>query len=50
MTVSSTLREKLYRAYLEFFEVAERKRRWDMFDDVPWETLDPSYSDRSSIV
>jgi acyl-[acyl-carrier protein] desaturase len=32
----------MYRAYLEFFEVAETKRRWNIFDDVPWEALDSS--------
>jgi acyl-[acyl-carrier-protein] desaturase len=42
MTGSSVLREKMYRAYLEFFEVAETKRRWNIFDDVPWEALDSS--------
>lgn len=29
--------EVLYRKYMEFFEVAERKRRWSVFDDIPWE-------------
>jgi len=42
MDPSSALREKMYRAYLEFFEVAERKRHWNMFDDVPWGKLDAS--------
>jgi acyl-[acyl-carrier-protein] desaturase len=32
--------ETLYRKYLEFFEVAERKRRWSIFDDIPWELAD----------
>jgi acyl-[acyl-carrier protein] desaturase len=36
------MRDKMYDAYLEFFEVAERKRRWNIFDDVPWDQLDPS--------
>ncbi len=31
--------EKYYRAYTDFLEVAERKRRWNLFDDVPWEKL-----------
>ena len=39
---SLVLREKMYRAYLEFFEVAETKRRWNIFSDVPWEALDSS--------
>jgi acyl-[acyl-carrier-protein] desaturase len=42
MTGSLVLREKMYRAYLEFFEVAETKRRWNIFNDVPWEALDTS--------
>ena len=39
---SSAHREKVYRTYLEFFEIAERKRRWSVFDDIPWEKLDTS--------
>src|SRR5271167_3386609 len=31
--------DKFYRAYMEFFEIAERKRRWNLFDDVPWDRL-----------
>jgi acyl-[acyl-carrier-protein] desaturase len=38
----SALRKKMYDAYLEFFEVAERKRRWNIFDDIPWDQLDRS--------
>jgi acyl-[acyl-carrier-protein] desaturase len=40
MAFSAPLREKMYRLYLEFFEVAEGKRRWNMFDDIPWDKLD----------
>jgi len=42
MDESSIIRDKMYDAYLEFFEVAERKRRWNIFDDVPWDQLDRS--------
>jgi acyl-[acyl-carrier-protein] desaturase len=42
MTDSSVMRDKMYDAYLEFFQVAELKRRWNIFDDVPWDKLDPS--------
>jgi acyl-[acyl-carrier-protein] desaturase len=42
MNDSSAMREKMYDAYLEFFEVAECKRRWNIFDDVPWNRLDPA--------
>lgn len=40
MALSSPMREKMYRLYLEFFEVAEKKRRWNIFDDIPWDKLD----------
>ncbi|MGH7864312.1 MAG: acyl-ACP desaturase [Candidatus Binataceae bacterium] len=42
MTVPYAIRERAYRAYLDFFEIAERKRRWSMFDDIPWDKLDAS--------
>ena len=34
-------KEKFYRAYMDFFETAERKRRWNMFEDIPWDQLSP---------
>jgi len=40
MPISPTMREKMYRTYLDFFESAERKRRWNLFDDIPWDKLD----------
>jgi acyl-[acyl-carrier-protein] desaturase len=39
---SPSMREKIYRAYRDFFEVGERKRRWHIFDDIPWDCLDQS--------
>src|SRR5258707_95298 len=36
-----TQKEKFYRAYMDFFETAERKRRWNMFEDVPWDQISP---------
>ena len=39
-TMPSTMREQAYRIYLEFLETAENKRRWSIFNDVPWEKLD----------
>lgn len=42
MAVSLIHREKMYRAYMEFFDIAERKRRWHPINDIPWEKLDPS--------
>jgi len=33
-----------YRVYLDFLESAEKKRCWNVFDDIPWETLDSAKS------
>ncbi len=38
----STMRERVYRVYLDFLETAENKRRWSVFNDVPWDKLDTS--------
>jgi acyl-[acyl-carrier-protein] desaturase len=38
--VKETVRERVYRAYLEFLEMAEKKRRWSVFDDVPWDAIE----------
>jgi acyl-[acyl-carrier-protein] desaturase len=42
MAASDKMREGVYRAYLEFFDVAERKRRWHPLNDIPWEKVDRS--------
>lgn len=42
MSTSLNSQEKIYRAYMEFFDIAERKRRWHPFNDIPWDKLDPS--------
>jgi acyl-[acyl-carrier-protein] desaturase len=36
--------ERLYRQYMEFFEKAERKRRWNVFEDIPWDEWKPEYA------
>lgn len=41
MAISRDRKQAMYRAYMDFFEVAERKRRWNIWDDIPWEKLDP---------
>ncbi len=37
-----TMRERAYQIYLDFLETAENKRRWNIFNDVPWDKLDIS--------
>ena len=39
------MEERLYRIYMEFFEKAERERRWSLFDDIPWDTVNKDCSD-----
>lgn len=36
--------ERLYRQYMEFFEKAERKRRWNVFEDIPWDDWKEEYA------
>jgi acyl-[acyl-carrier protein] desaturase len=50
MSVNPRLRESMYRAYMEFFEIAEKKRRWNIWDDIPWDRLDSSRNDEADAV
>lgn len=46
---SPELRSGLYRLYRDFFDRAERKRRWSLADDIPWgqvnRSMDPAIAD-----
>jgi acyl-[acyl-carrier-protein] desaturase len=42
MGATLTQREKIYRAYCEFFDTADKKRRWNPFNDIPWEKINPA--------
>jgi len=42
VTMPASMRDSTYRIYLDFLETAEKKRRWSIFDDVPWDNLDIS--------
>ena len=37
--MKTRLEEKLYKEYVTFFEKAERERRWNVFEDIPWERI-----------
>ncbi len=39
------LEERLYAEYMDFFEKAERERRWNIFTDVPWDQVNPDASE-----
>jgi acyl-[acyl-carrier-protein] desaturase len=36
------LRVEFYRLYRDFFHKAERKRRWSLADDIPWDNINPN--------
>src|SRR5271167_2374063 len=42
MTADSIKRGQYYRAAMDYLEIAERKRDWKLFDDIPWERIDRS--------
>ena len=39
---TSGLEEAYYRLYREFFDRAEKKRRWSIQDDIPWDRCKPA--------
>lgn len=41
MASTRAFREAVYREYMEFFEKAEKNRRWSVFSDIPWDELNP---------
>jgi acyl-[acyl-carrier-protein] desaturase len=34
-------RARIWQAYREYFDVAEKKRRWNVRDDIPWDQCNP---------
>jgi acyl-[acyl-carrier protein] desaturase len=50
MSISPRMREKLHQNYLDYFQTAERKRRWSVFDDIPWDRLDSVHNSELSAV
>ncbi len=49
MNADRIKRAQYYRAAMDFLETAERKRDWKIFDDIPWDKVDPSQnSDQKS--
>jgi len=50
MAATAALREKIYRAYMDFFDGAEKKRRWNPFHDIPWDRHDPARNSEDKAV
>jgi acyl-[acyl-carrier-protein] desaturase len=36
------IRDRVYRIYLDSLETADSKRRWNIFNDIPWDKLNVS--------
>ncbi len=50
MTADSSRRAQYYRAAMDYLEIAERKRDWKLFDDIPWEKIDRSQNSEQKSV
>jgi acyl-[acyl-carrier-protein] desaturase len=50
MSATLSQRERMYRAYVEFFDTGEKKRRWNPFSDIPWERINPALNDEVDAV
>lgn len=37
--VSATLENRFYDSYLEYFHKAEKHRRWNLLEDIPWDQI-----------
>jgi len=42
LKMPASMKDSTYRIYLDFLETAEKKRRWSIFEDIPWDSLDTS--------
>lgn len=47
--MDSPLLAKLYQEYVTFFQKAERERRWNPFEDVPWDQVNKTASDELAL-
>ena len=45
----SGLEEKIFREYMTFFEKAERERRWNVFQDIPWDRVNKEASEELAL-
>src|SRR5437763_9224122 len=48
MPRSDTFRASIYEMFVDFFEKAERNRRWNIFNDIPWDKHDPAKNDEEA--
>jgi acyl-[acyl-carrier-protein] desaturase len=47
--METRLAVKMYQEYMTFFQKAERERRWNLFDDVPWDKINKDASEELAL-
>jgi acyl-[acyl-carrier-protein] desaturase len=45
----SVFRERVNRVYFDFLKSAETRRRWNIFNDIPWDLLEPAKAEQQTI-
>src|SRR5260370_36718252 len=40
--IAAELEPAMWRLYRDFFDQAEKKRRWSICDDIPWDQCNPN--------
>ncbi|MDP3274582.1 MAG: acyl-ACP desaturase [Deltaproteobacteria bacterium] len=40
---------KMYQMYATFFDKAEKERRWNPFEDIPWDRINPDVTDNLAL-
>jgi acyl-[acyl-carrier protein] desaturase len=49
LTGRLAMEDRLYGLYMDFFEKAERERRWNVFTDIPWDDVNPEASEHLAL-
>jgi acyl-[acyl-carrier-protein] desaturase len=47
--METRLAMRMYQEYTTFFQKAERERRWNPFEDIPWDKVNKSASDELAL-
>ena len=45
--METRLAMRMYQEYTDFFKKAERERRWNVFEDIPWDKINKSAERRA---
>jgi acyl-[acyl-carrier-protein] desaturase len=47
--METRLAMRMYQEYTTFFQKAERERRWNVFDDIPWDKINKNATDELAL-